>query len=94
MPLAQLETGFQLLFSALNVLEVLGRGFSMDFGTCLVPVPTTSSGFLTWSLTPGHCSPGMCSRLLSSSEGFWGGKHGCEVDVHPRFFPLEIHWMR
>lgn len=54
MPLAQLEMGFQLLLRAQNVLEALGRGFSMDFGTCLVPVPITSSEFLTWNLTPGH----------------------------------------
>lgn len=68
MPFAQLETGFQLLLRAQNVLEALRSGFSMDFGACLVPVPTISSGFLTWSLTPSHCNPGTCTRLISGSK--------------------------
>lgn len=92
--------GFQLLLRAQNVLEALRSRFSMDSGTCLVPVPSTSSGPLTWSLTPGHCNPGMFSRLLSSLEGFRGGKHGCKVFI-PDFSSLNpwekvkcIFWVR
>lgn len=65
MPLAQLEAGFQPPCRALNVLAVLGRSCSMDFGAFSVLV--------THTVHPQRCSsPGATHHIIAVTEGAAG----------------------